>query len=267
MENENKMERVITLGDFFAVLKRCFFFIICAALIAGVGAGLFAEYVMTKQYAVTLKFKVVAVDTSGSSGQNLSVSVVTDVIELLRDDTDLAKQVLSKITTKNESGEVVGVADSPENIMVFQSSMRTAKVSGSSVFTVTITNTDPDTAFHMASALAEVAPTFFAESEKVSFGVNGTEKGGLKLVRGAEMAKVNYTNPVSPNVSMIAMLGALAGAVCCYAVFFLLYIFDTTIRTEEDLKKVCECPVLGSIPSIAAEKASAKKRGEVKKNV
>ncbi len=267
MENENKMEKVITFGDLISVFKRCFLFMVCAALICGAAAGAFAEFMLDKEYAVTLKFKAVAVDTSGTSGQNLSVSIVTDVLALMRDDVELAKQVLSKMTTTDENGNKVGVADSPENIRVFQNSLSTASSSGSSIFTVTITNTDPDIAFDMAAALADVAPEFFAESEKVSFGNNGAEKGGLKLVRGAEMAKSSYMNPVAPNVPMIALLGAFLGGVGCYAVFFLLFMFDTTIHSEEDLKKVCDCPVLGMIPSITAEEDATKTRREAKKNV
>ena len=264
MENENKMEKVISIIDLFSVFKRCFLFMVCAALIFGAAAGVFAEYMMQKQYAVTITFKVMAVDTSGTSGQSLSVSVVSDVIALIKSDTELAKSVLSKMTTTDANGNKVGVADSAENIKVFQDSLSTGQSSGSSLFTVTVTNADPEIAFDMAAALAEVAPEFFAQSEKVSFGNNGAEKGGMKLVRGAEMAKNSYMDPVSPNVPLIAIAGAFLGAMGCYAIFFLLFMFDTTIRNEEDLKKVCDCPVLGMIPSIVVEAAPAKKNGEGK---
>ena len=266
MGNENRIKKAISPTDFFRVLKRCFLFMILAALVCGAAAGAFAEFVMVKEYAVTLKFKVMAVDTSGNSGQNLSINIVPDVIELLRDDTDLARSVLSKMTTTDKNGNRVGVADTADNVAVFQHSLTTKRISGSSVFTVTITNTDAEVAYGMAKALSEVAPTYFAESEKVSFGQNATETGGLKLVRGAEMAKSSYKTPIAPNVLLISVWGAIAGAILCYLIFFLHFTLDTTIHTEDDLKAVWDYPVLGSIPSITPE-ATNKKRGEVKEHV
>ena len=265
MENDNRNDGRIGLNDLFSVLKRSFLFMICAALVCGVVAGFCTEFFVQKQYAVTLKFKVMAVDSSGSAGQNLSVASVPDVLELIHNGTDLAKQVLKSMTTTNEKGEDVKVADSPENIAILQNSISSSYSANSSVFTVTFTNADPDVAFNMAVAMADVAPVYFSESDMVSFGSNGAEKGGLKLVRGAEMS--DYSTPVYPNVFLASALAACLGALICYGVFFLIHVMDTTIRTEEDLKNVSDYPILGMIPSIHPEEMVPETAGEVQENV
>lgn len=265
MENEYSMESGIQISDLFKIFKRCFVFMICAALICGTAAGLFTEFFVDKQYAVTLKFKVKAVDNTGSTGQNLSVACVPDIIELVHNDTDLAKAILSKMTTVNEAGEEVGVATTPQNVAVLQNSITTGSTSKSSVFTVTLTNTDPNVAFNMAVAMSDVLPEYFSEGRKVSLGTNGAEKGSVETVRGADMA--NYKNPVYPHVLRTAVIFAFLGAVACYGIFFLVFVLDTTIHTEDDLKQVCEYPILGLIPSINPETNKAVKNGEVKKNV
>ena len=265
MENQNSVERGIGFADLWTVLKRCVLFMLCSAILCGVAAGLFTEFMIEKEYAVTLKFKVKAVDNTGGAGQNLSINCVPDIVELFHNDTDLAKAVLSKMTTVNEQGQTVAVASTPANISVLQSSITTNYSEKSSVFSVTLTNTDPDVAFDMAVALADVAPAFFTDSTKISLGVNGAEKGTLSLVRGAEMS--NYTVPVYPNLVQNVVLFALLGAILCYVIFFLVYVLDTTIRTEEDLKQISEFPVLGLIPEIGSVNAANGKKGEGKKNV
>lgn len=56
---------------------------------------------------------------------------------------------------------------------------------------------------------------------------------------------------VSPNATQQALLGAVLGAVLCYAVFFAVSILDTRVKHEKDLKTRFErIPVLGQIPHI-----------------
>ena len=262
MENENSVERGIHFADLWQVFKRCVIFMLCAAVLCGVAAGLYTEYMIEKEYAVTLKFKVKAVESTGGAGQNLSVNCVPDIVELFHNDTDLAKAVLAKMTTVNEDGKTVGVASTPANIAVLQGSMSSHYSDNSSVFSVTLTNTDPDVAFDMAVALADVAPSYFSESDKISLGTNGAEKGTLRLIRGAEMS--DYTTPVYPNFVHNVALFALLGALLCYLIFFLVYVLDTTIRTEEDLKQISTLPVLGLIPEIDSVNAAIGKKGEGK---
>lgn len=265
MENQNSVERGIHFADLWKVFKRCVVFMLCSAILCGAAAGLYTEFMIEKEYAVTLKFKVKAVDSTGGAGQNLSVNCVPDIVELFHNDTDLAKAVLSKMTTVNAQGQTVGVASTPANISVLQSSMTSSYSENSSVFSVTLTNTDPDVAFDMAVALADVAPSYFTESDKISLGTNGAEKGTLRLIRGAEMS--DYTSAVYPNLIQNVLLFALLGAIVCYLVFFLVYVLDTTIRTEEDLKQISEFPVLGLIPEIDSVNVAMGKKGEGKKHV
>ena len=48
MENEYSMESGIQISDLFKIFKRCFVFMICAALICGTAAGLFTEFFVDK---------------------------------------------------------------------------------------------------------------------------------------------------------------------------------------------------------------------------
>lgn len=55
---------------------------------------------------------------------------------------------------------------------------------------------------------------------------------------------------IAPNPMNKAMLGFAIGAVLPYAIFFVLNLIDTRIKTEEDVKNRFEYPILGQIPRL-----------------
>ncbi len=65
------------------------------------------------------------------------------------------------------------------------------------------------------------------------------------------------TSPISPNKTRNAAIAALAALALSAAVFILISLLDTRIRTTEDLTESFDYPVLGSIPTITADIAAA----------
>ena len=70
---------------------------------------------------------------------------------------------------------------------------------------------------------------------------------------------VKDTAPDSPNVARNALLAAVIGAVLVYAIFFLIYLFDTTVYTEQDLTRF-GLPLLGTVPLFPAEEGERDRR-------
>ena len=268
--NETKREGGIRFSDLLKVLKKSLVFMILAAVVFGVAAGVYTEFFVQKQYAVRIMFKINAVDNSGSSAQNLSVAIVPDFALLIKYDEELAKAVLEKMTVINENGEKETCSPSRMNIAILQNSISTQISTTSSVFSVTLTNSNPDYAFNMAVALGDVVPEFFAQTQQETLGANGSQKGKVKLMRSANMYDASSPNPVYPNVSEKAVLFAFLGAILCYMAFLIRYVLDTTVHTETDLKQICEFPILGVIPAINSVSDSDlknEKNGEGKGNV
>jgi capsular polysaccharide biosynthesis protein len=57
-------------------------------------------------------------------------------------------------------------------------------------------------------------------------------------------------SPSSPNLTRNVVIGFAAGFIIA-AVFFLLRAYlDTTIYTSEEVQKVSNCPVIGTVPMI-----------------
>ena len=67
----------------------------------------------------------------------------------------------------------------------------------------------------------------------------------VEIIRaGANGAKI------APNPMNKALLGAMIGAALPYAIFFVLNLIDTRVKTEEDIKSRFEYPILGQIPRL-----------------
>jgi len=70
--------------------------------------------------------------------------------------------------------------------------------------------------------------------------------------------------PSSPNVGRNTIIGFLLGAFLCMLVIFLIDFFDTRIKSEADISKIRQLPLLGVIPSIASVKMEGKKNEDSK---
>ena len=108
------------------------------------------------------------------------------------------------------------------------------------IFTVQVTHADPVMAAQIANAVAEVSPDLIAK----------TLRGSSVVI--IEEAKAPL-QPVSPNVGRNTVLGALVGLVVIVLGICLQVILDKRIKSEEELAKICDAPVLGNIPAFLDE--------------
>ncbi len=87
--------------------------------------------------------------------------------------------------------------------------------------------------------------------------LNRAEDQLLAIVRGGSVEIVDRpyvpTAPFSPNKSRNTMIGLIVGAVLAAGVIFLMNLFDTHIKTADELRRRYDEPVLGEIPSLSAE--------------
>lgn len=226
---------------FLAVFRRCWYWIVIAALLFGLATGVFSSFFIEKKYSSTVKMYV---DPSSayfnSSAAEELAGIYTDVIS---DADSFAKKVALRMALlENEDGEpmfpawkyeTVGDTKVPTNWRrVFQ--MMTAVAQKDTIFYITIRSTNPQEAYQMAVIATEVAPELL--NEVVGFGT-------AKTIGHPTLDTV----PDSPNVTRNVMFAACLGAVIVYVIFFLLRLFDMTIYGEKDLS-CFDLPVLGMIP-------------------
>ena len=199
-----------------------FWIIALTTVVFGVGAFFVTEYMIAPKYQATISMYV------NNKTENATSLTTSDVAA--------AKSLVDTYITIIESNSVLKeVADNaafectPAQI---KKMMHAKALNSTEVFEVSITSTSPETSAEIANLLADLAPN------KISEIVDGSS---VKIIDRALVP----TEPVSPSMSKNVAIACLIGFLgTCFAVVC-LHMLDTTIYSEEDIKKFCTLPVLG----------------------
>lgn len=190
-------------------------------------------FFITPQYQSEAMFYV---NNSSISVGETSLSISSGDITASKDLVDTYIVILNTRETLNE---VIDYADVDINYLDLQKMIEAGSVNDTEVFRIVVTSPDPEEAEAIASAIAYILP------KRISSIVEGTS---AKIVDSAVVPVV----PSSPDYVMNTVVGFLLGFMLVVAVIVLREIFDTSIRTEEDIVQVCSFPVLASVPDMAS---------------
>ena len=247
-------EYEIDLKFFVTVLKKCWYWILLAALVVGLAAGVYSSFFIPRRYSSTVNTYV---DPNAQSSSGLLNSTTADALyeiypPVLRYTDEFAKRVaLEMALLKDENGEPMFPEWRYESVIVDGEtvliplqwervrSMMTTGIKDSKIFYITMRSTDPQEAFELAKIAKRVAPEVL--NDKVGVGT-------VKVLSDPVLDTVAD----SPNVMRNTALAAAVAAVLVYIAFFLRDLFDTTVYTAETLAKF-DLPILGTVPSFPAE--------------
>ena len=229
----------IDLHFFLSILRKSWCWVLVAALLCGVVVGVFTEFFVPRKYSSTIVMYVDPMYSTagGSYSGTRAEELATIYPPVLRESDDFAKEVAARMA----EAETNGVKDFPqwqsENSWKRVRSFMSIGTKDERLFYIRMTSTDPQEAYYLAKSAGLVAGSVLNEFVKA---------GDVKaLTTSLEVP----TSPVSPNIKRNVALAALIGAVVCFSVFFFVYLFDTTVYTEEDLQ-LYALPILGTVPSV-----------------
>ena len=239
IQHESTAETEIDLVELFYRLLENIKYIILAALIGAVLAGVYTFNFVTPKYTATSKLYVV----------NTSNSVVD--LSALQIGTQLAsdyKEVFSNWHVHERVIEELGLMYSYNqlNQMVSVSNTESQRI-----LHIMVTSTTPDEAKLLADTYAKVAQEFIAET---------MDMNRPNIFEEA----LKPSAPSSPNKTRNVIIGFLLGGLIAAAIVIIQFIIDDRIRSEEDITKFVDLPVLGVMPAIDgkySKKANAE-RGE-----
>lgn len=218
---------------FSAMMKKAWLIVICAFLLGALTLGYTALFV-TPQYQAGVIMYVNNSTTTNESNNYISAAdlataqrLVLTYVNIIKSDT-----VLSKVAKE------AGLNLSPATI---RSMMTSDSIQETELFQVVITSPDPDLSARIANAIAEVAPDAISEI---------LDGSSAKIV---DYAKVPNGRS-SPSFTKNTILGALAGALLAVGLIVIQMLMDVRIKSEDDLAKISQVPVLGSIPDFTSQK-------------
>ncbi len=226
---KNEQEDVIDLSIIFGVLLKNIPLLVIMMVLGAAAAFSYTKYLIPERYRAEA---TVIVNNKINDSQYISqgdLSSAKNLAELysiiIKSDT-----VLDKII--NDMGDRTSYSE-------LRNSVSVTTVSETQVVTISMTSTNPEHA-------KEVVEKFVKYSKPVI--MDKVDAGSVKELNEAALA--NNGNPVSPNKKKNTMIGAFGGLVLAAAIVILKELFNTTLKTEADVKSVLDVPLLGVIPKV-----------------
>lgn len=216
------------LREYLLILKKRLILItslpVVLAIIALIVSVFFINPVYKSEISVLLGSEPGYTSSKGQSEYNdvLMYQKMTKTYSELSKSKSVAEDVISNLN----------LSKSPEQVT---SMISVTPKADTEFLTIAVQANSPNEATDIANQTAK-------SLKKVSTELRG--KDNLILVDEAS----NPKKPVSPNIGLNVVLAAFVGLMIAVGIAFLLEYMDTTIKSEDELEKLLETSVIGSIP-------------------
>ena len=221
--NENTNEIEIDLFDLLHYILRRSRYLISAALVGALLAGIYAFIIATPMYESTAQLYVVNSKDSALDLSDLQIGTyLTSDYELVFKTWEVNQQVKNNLGlsyTIDELRNMVSVTNPSDTRALF----------------VTVTSDDPGEAAVMANEYSEVARQYIYDTM-------------LSDMPTTLSVALEPDKPVRPRRMMITFMGALLCAMACVAAMVVFYLRDDKVKTPEDLQKYTGAMPLAVIP-------------------
>ena len=237
------MERNFTVNEIITILLKRLWLIVTMALVGGIIAFTYSQYVLPKQYTAKVALYVYnekndpANQGLNMNDFNLSARLVNTYMVILKSDTvlDLVSTKISRLGVNYPAKELRGMISSDV-------------VDETEVFEVAVSCSNPEHAKIIADAIDQVAPDEI---------IRVVRAGAVETVDKAKLP----TKPSSPNVSQNTIIGILVGLVLACGMAFIFELMNTSVKSKEELSEQYKLPVLSVIPNLHKEDSSHSRYG------
>ncbi len=150
---------------------------------------------------------------------------------------NLVNSYIAILDNRDILTEVIDHAELDLNYAQLSGMISTLVVKETGVFKVTVSSSDPVQAATIAESIAHVVTTQICD-----------------IIEGSSVKVIDYpivpNSPYSPSHIRNTALGLLVGLFASAGLVALIEIFDTKIKSEDELKRYCKYPVLTVVPDM-----------------
>lgn len=221
MKNEDEMEE-INLGELFALLKSKYKMIIISILVTTIIAGVITVFFIDRKYQSTASIYPKPEVTEGMVDYtqiNANSLMVNNYIEMLKGN-NIQSQVAESLN--------IAIAEVSNSVTI-------SNQANTQIISISATTTDPELSKNIVDKLVAT----FKKEAKNTLNINN-----ISTIDQAQIADT----PVSPNLKINLVIGALIGAFLSVGFIFIKFMLDTHIHNKEEAEKYLGIPCLGSIP-------------------
>lgn len=219
------MEETLNLEEILGIIKKNLLIIISLAGVGALSAYLITTFLMTDQYRATTQI-LVGQSQGVESFTNQDIQTNLQMINTYRDIIQSPFILDEVVDNLNLSYGANALA----NRISIDSSNQ------SQVFNLSVESTIPENAAIVANEVANVFRDNLTEVITVD---------NVSIL--SEASAGENPSPVSPNVLLNTLVGLILGGLVALGFAFTRAFMDKTIRTEEDVHKHLELPVIGTV--------------------
>lgn len=195
-------------------------------------ASFISIFLIQKKYTASVRFYVS--NNKDVISQNIDSSDIDASTKLVPTYAELLK-------SKAVAAAVIDETNLECSVDKLISMLNVEMITDTQMLVLNVVANNPDDAFIIANALADIAPSTITEI------MNGSV---IKIVDYADKP----VSPSSPNVVKNIILGFLAGIIFSVVVVILLELNDSTIKTEDNIREMFpDIPIIGVIPEISVK--------------
>ena len=223
-------ELTIDLAELFSVLWSKIYLIILVGLIAALAAFAGTKIFITPEYTSSTSMYML---TRSQSGGTITSSD-------LQTGTQLTQDYMEMVKSRSVLEQVISVLNLDMSTQELSSSVTTENKTNTRILTISVSNEEPELAQEIANTLREIREIMEIDA------VNTIEEANLPSA------------PSSPNVMRNTMLGGILGVLITAGILVIIFLFDDTIKTPDDVEHYLGLNVLTSIPVAEGEEKGKK---------
>ncbi|WP_419881730.1 YveK family protein [Peribacillus sp. B-H-3] len=242
------MEETISLKELFSTIRKRLSLILIITVLAAMASAVVSYFFLTPIYEASTQ---ILVNQTKDKNAVYNPNEVQTNLQLINTYNVIIKSpvILDKVVSNlNLDGTGRGLSNK----------ITVASEQNSQVVNITVDDPNPVTAAEIANNTAEVFQKQVVSIMKVD---------NVKILSKADVA--DYPSPVKPKPLLNIAIALIVGLLAAIGLTFLLEYLDNTIKTEQDIEKLLELPVLGVITTINEQEdmnsrtgRTAKGRGE-----
>ena len=186
---------------------------------------------------------------ASANDKNISGNIESSTEMEIRVNSKLVSTYRELIKSKRIIRPAIANLNIDINEDVLKKNIKVNVINDTELIEITVTNPDPKLASDIAN---EIASIFIKEMQE--------ELYKIENVQVVDKAEPNYS-PSNVNKKKTLLLFTGVGVIISIGYVIILNMFDTTIKTIEDVEKIYHKPVLATIPVCEENTKKAKKRG------
>lgn len=226
------MEETTSIQDIFKTLKKRWKLIMLLTLIAALVSGSISYFLLTPVYQSSTQILV----NQKQSENQLDSNQIRSNIDMINTYSVIIKSpaILEKVIDELELDQSVEQLSQKITINSQENSQ---------VFSLTVQDSNPAKAVEIANTVSSIFQKEIKDIMKVD---------NVSILAKAEI-KENPT-PVKPNPLLNIAIAVVVGLMAGIGLAFLLEYLDNTIKDEDDIERLLDLPLLGSIQKISQHK-------------